>query len=212
MTVVDIAPGPRRPADRVLPPVAAPAVEPSVPEQVIMLIRHAEKPLPSRPARGITPTGRPDDRSLTVDGWLRAGALVELFAPRRGLPPAGLWRPDAVYAAAARNGRSRRSVETVEPLARQLGVQVTDRYAPGEEAQLTAELVGRPGATLVSWHHKSLSRIVENLGEVTPAPPRHWPRERYDLVWVFVRVGDGWRFTQVPQLLLPGDQRILIAA
>jgi hypothetical protein len=212
MTVVDIAPAPRRPAGRVLPPVLAQAGEASVPEQVIMIIRHAEKPLPTRRARGISPTGRPDDRSLTVDGWLRAGARVELFAPLRGEPPAGLWRPDAVYAAAARNGRSRRSIETVEPLARQLDVPVVDRYAPGEEAELVRELVGRPGATLVSWHHKSLSRIVANLGEVTPAPPHRWPRERYDLVWVFVRVGDGWRFTQVPQLLLPGDQRVPVAA
>jgi hypothetical protein len=204
MTVVDIAPARRRPVDLFPdPPVAA---------QAIMLIRHAEKPLPSGPASGISPSGRPDKRSLTVDGWLRAGALVELFAPRRGRPPAGLWRPDAVYAAAARNGRSRRSIETVEPLARQLGVAVRDRYAPGEEAELAADLVERPGITLVSWHHKSLSRIVESLGVVTPAPPARWPRDRYDLVWVFVREGDGWRFTQVPQLLLPGDQPALVAA
>jgi hypothetical protein len=201
MTVVDIAPGLQRPGGHV-----------PTPEQVIMIIRHAEKPLPSRPGRGIDPSGRPDGRSLTVDGWLRAGALVELFAPSRGLPPAGLWRPDAVYAAAARNGRSRRSIETVEPLARQLDVPVVDRYAPGDEAELVRELVDRPGVTLVSWHHKSLSRIVANLGEVTPAPPGTWPRERYDLVWVFVRAGGGWRFTQVPQLLLRGDQRIPIAA
>jgi phosphohistidine phosphatase SixA len=183
-----------------------------VPEQAIMIIRHAEKPLPSRPGVGISPTGRPDKRSLTVDGWQRAGALVELFAPARGRPPAGLWRPDAVYASAARDGRSRRSIETVEPLARQLGVEIVDRYAPDEERELVAELADRPGVTLVSWHHKSLRRIVDHLGEVTPAPPRHWPRDRYDVVWVFVRAGHGWRFAQVPQLLLPGDQPVPIAA
>jgi hypothetical protein len=189
-------------------------------QQVLMIIRHAEKPLPAGPGRGISPSGRRDERSLTVDGWQRAGALVELFAPMRGRPPAGLWRPDAVYAAAARHGRSRRSIETVEPLARQLGLEVDDRYEPGQEAQLTAELVDRPGVTLVSWHHKSLSKIVNDLekvtaeisGEITPAPPRHWPADRYDMVWVFVRVGDGWRFAQVPQLLLPGDQPLPIAA
>lgn len=176
-----------------------------------MIIRHAEKPLPTEPASGIDPSGRRDKRSLTVEGWQRAGALVELFAPVRGRPPAGLWRPEAVYAAAARHGRSRRSIETVEPLARQLGLEVDDRYEPGQEAQLTAELVDRPGATLVSWHHKSLSKIVDDLGEVTPAPPPHWPADRYDMVWVFVRAGGGWRFTQVPQLLLPGDRPAPIA-
>ncbi|HEY0812370.1 MAG TPA: hypothetical protein VGE11_03740 [Pseudonocardia sp.] len=212
MTVLDIAPIRRRSAESALPPVPARPLEPAEREQVIMIIRHAEKPLPARPARGISPTGRSDNRSLTVDGWLRAGALVELFAPLRGEPPAGLWRPDAVYAAAARNGRSRRSIETVEPLARQLGVEVVDRYAPGEETQLAAELAGRPGVSLVSWHHKSLTKLVDNLGEITPAPPRNWPRDRYDMVWVFVRAGAGWRFAQVAQLLLPGDQPLLITA
>jgi hypothetical protein len=212
MAVVDVTPVHRRPAPRALTPVASRRLEPSVPEQVIMLIRHAEKPLPTGPAYGISPTGRPDKRSLTVDGWQRAGALVELFAPARGRPPAGLWRPEAVYASAARNGRSRRSIETVEPLARQLGVDVVDRYAAGEEEQLVTELVDHPGATLVSWHHKALHRIVDHLGDVTPTPPRRWPRDRYDMVWVFVRVGDGWRFSQIPQLLLPGDRPALIAA
>ncbi|QYN39899.1 hypothetical protein K1T35_23540 [Pseudonocardia sp. DSM 110487] len=181
-----------------------------------MIIRHAEKPLPTGPVSGISPSGRRDKRSLTIDGWQRAGALVELFAPMRGGPPTGLWRPDAVYAAAARHGRSRRSIETVEPLARQLGLEVDDRYEPGQEAQLAAELVDRPGVTLVSWHHKSLSKIVDLLEEITaaitPAPPQHWPADRYDMVWVFVRAGDGWRFAQVPQLLLPGDQPVPIAA
>jgi len=32
------------------------------------------------------------------------------------------------------------------------------------------------------------------------------------MVWVFVRDGAGWRFAQVPQLLLPGDQPVSIAA
>ena len=54
--------------------------------------------------------------------------------------------------------------------------------------------------------------IIDNLGDITPAPPRHWPRDRYDMVWVFVGEGGGWRFAQVPQLLLPGDQPVPIAA
>ena len=98
------------------------------------------------------------------------------------------------------------------PLARQLGVGVVDRYAPGEEARLAAELVDHPGIALVSWHHKSLRKVVAGLGDITPAPPGHWPGDRYDLVWVFVRVGDGWRFAEVPQLLLPGDRPAPVAA
>lgn len=175
-------------------------------DQSIMIIRHAEKPLPGHAARGITRTGRPDKRSLTVDGWQRAGALIDLFAPARGRPPAGLHRPAAVYGSAAVHGRSKRAIETVKPLADRLGVPVVDRYAPGDEAKLAAELSARPGASLVSWHHKSISKIIEHLGPVTPAPPAQWPEDRYDMVWTLTRDGDGWRFEQVPQLLLAGDQ------
>ena len=173
--------------------------------QVIMIIRHAEKPLPKNRVRGITSSGRPDKRSLTVDGWMRAGALVELLAPAWGEPPDGLRRPDAVYGSGAEHGRSKRSIQTVEPLAEQLGVEVVDRFKPGDEAKLAAELAKRPGTTLVSWHHGSVGKIVKHLGDVTPEPPQHWPDDRFDVVWILTRDGDGWRFEQVPQMLLPGD-------
>ena len=50
-----------------------------------MLIRHSEKPLhPSGSPHGVNPDGQHDPHSLTVTGWIRAGTLVELFAPSRG--------------------------------------------------------------------------------------------------------------------------------
>jgi broad specificity phosphatase PhoE len=181
-------------------------------DQTIMIIRHAEKPLPGHTARGITHSGRPDKRSLTVDGWQRAGALIDLLAPARGLPPAGLRRPDAIYGSAAMHGRSKRAIETVKPLADRLGIPVVDRFAPGDEAKLAEELIARPGVSLVSWHHKSISKIIEHLGAVKPAAPARWPEDRYDMVWTLTRDGDGWRFEQVPQLLLAGDLPEPIAA
>src|SRR4051794_27889179 len=89
--------------------VAAPRLA-EVPDDapLIMIIRHAEKPLPSNRSRGITAGGRRDKRSLTVTGWQRAGALVELFAPSRGVPLEGLRRPDCIYCSAAERGGSRR--------------------------------------------------------------------------------------------------------
>ncbi len=64
---------------------------------MIMLIRHAEKPLhPSDSPHGVDPDGREDPHSLTVTGWIRAGALVELFAPSRGDSLAELASPDIV--------------------------------------------------------------------------------------------------------------------
>jgi hypothetical protein len=179
--------------------------EPVQAEQVIMIIRHAEKPGRSGSPKGVSPEGEFDKHSLTVNGWLRAGALVGLFAPVRGEPPSGLYRPDTVYGPAHREGHSKRSAQTVTPLAARLGLDVVQRYAVGDEAALANELRARPGATLVSWKHESLHRIIEHLGEVSPAPPEHWPSDRFDVVWTFTRHGNGWRFAQVPQFLLPGD-------
>ena len=173
---------------------------------MIMLIRHAEKPLhPSSSPHGVNPDGQEDPHSLTVTGWIRAGALVELFAPSRGEPPAELRRPDTIYASAHAGGHSKRSIQTVGPLAARLGLEVIKRYAAGDEAHLTKEISARPGATLIAWHHEALHRIGQHLGEVHPTPPHRWPPDRFDLIWTFTPDDRGWRFAQIPQLLLPGD-------
>lgn len=175
-------------------------------EQVIMIIRHAEKPLhPAGSPHGITPDGDRDQHSLTVDGWVRTGALVGLFAPSRGEPTAGLRRPDTIYGSAHAGGHSKRSEQTVTPLAARLGLDVIKRYAAGQETLLAKELRNRPGVTLVCWHHEAIHQITEHLGEIVPTPPAHWPHDRFDVVWVLTRYGTGWRFAQVPQMLLPGD-------
>jgi hypothetical protein len=79
------------------------------------------------------------------------------------------------------------------------------RYAAGDEAQLAKETGSRPGAVLIAWHHEALHRIAYHLDDVHPRPPRGWPPDRFDLVWTFTPDGHGWRFAQIPQLLLPGD-------
>jgi hypothetical protein len=174
--------------------------------RMIMLIRHAEKPLhPSRSPHGVDPEGQHDPHSLTVTGWVRAGALVELFAPSRGNPPTELRRPDTIYASAHAGGHSKRSLQTVGPLASRLGLETVKRYATGDEAHLAKEISTRPGATLIAWHHEALHKIAHHLGEVHPTPPHCWPADRFDLIWTFTPDGHGWRFAQIPQLLLPGD-------
>lgn len=180
-------------------------IGPAPDNQVIMIIRHAEKPRRSSATHAITPDGEHSKHSLTVTGWMRAGALAALFAPHGAEPPAGLYRPDAVYSPAYEPGRSVRSVQTVTPVAARLGLDVVTRYAAGEEAYLADELRTRPGATLVAWKHSAITKIAEYLGDVTPTPPLRWPGARFDMVWTFTRNGSGWRFAQIPQMLLPGD-------
>ena len=187
-------------------PDPGPSTSPSANPRMIMLIRHAEKPLhPSGSPRGVNPDGQHDPHSLTVTGWIRAGALVELFAPSRGDPPGELRRPDTIYASAHAGGHSKRSMQTVGPLASRLGLKVIKRYAAGDEAQLAREVSTRPGATLIAWHHEALHEIAHQLGEVNPKPPRHWPYDRFDVIWTFTLLDGRWRFAQIPQLLLPGD-------
>jgi hypothetical protein len=181
-------------------------------DQLIMMIRHGEKPEHSGRPHGVSADGDRDGHSLTVEGWVRAGALVELFAPGRGDPPAPLRRPDAVYATCYRGGHSKRSVQTVMPLAARLGLGVIDYFKEGEEYALARELSHRPGTALVSWHHNSMPAIAKHLDRVSPAVPKHWPEERYDVVWTFTRDDDGgWQFLEVPQMLLPGDLVYAIA-
>ena len=174
------------------------------PPPLIMIIRHGEKP-GSDTSHGTAPGGGHDPTSLTVAGWVRAGALVELFAPLTGNAAAGLRRPDAIYASASKGGHSKRAIQTVTPLAARLGLDIDRSFANGHERKLAEELLTHTGATLVSWHHETIHKIAHHLGAVLPEPPRKWPKDRFDVVWTFTRSDDGWTFDQVPELVMPDD-------
>ena len=184
--------------------------DPSAPSDIIMIIRHAEKPTGDGPPLGLTEDGHQDPESLTVRGWQRAGALVELFAPVPDRVRPGLYRPAAVYASDPAT-KSKRPLQTVTPTADRLGLTIDPSYAKGHEAALAAELDTRHGVTLVAWEHETILDIASLLPGVTPEPPSTWPGDRFDLVWVLTRRGAGWRFTQVPQQLLAGDSDVPIA-
>jgi hypothetical protein len=185
------------------PADATPAAAESTPN-LIMMIRHAEKPPDSGKPYGITPDGTQDDHSLIVAGWTRAGALVGLFAPDNGKVPAGLRKPDRIYASGA-GEKGQRPIQTVTPLAAKLNYKLDTDYGKGDEKKLAAEIVKLSGTTLVSWEHEQMPAIIAALGKVSPAPPSSWPDARYDMVWVFAGGPSSWTFSQVPQLLLAGD-------
>ena len=172
---------------------------------MIMIIRHAEKPHGGRP-HGVTAEGNHDLGSLTVAGWVRAGALVELLASAFREPPDQLRRPDRIVAANYRHGQSKRSIETVRPLADRLGQEIDTRFYEGDEKDLATAIRDLSGTTLVSWHHETINEIVAHLGDVVPPVPRKWPGHRFDVVWIFTRDGDGWAFDQVPHPVAPGDR------
>jgi hypothetical protein len=171
----------------------------------LMIVRHAEKPPGSGSQLGVDEDGTNDKHSLVTTGWARAGALVELFASARNAPPAGLLKPATLYAQLGGVGKGQRAVETLTPLAARLGQRIVTPFRKGEEAKLADELRTLSGPTLLAWEHKGISAVVAHLGKIDPAPPSSWPRTRFDQVWVLTANGSGWRFQQVPQLLLAGD-------
>ena len=180
----------------------------------IMVIRHAEKPPGSPPPHGVDEEGEHESESLTVRGWQRAGALAALLATPDGTPrDAQLAEPRFIYAStpSKRNG-SRRSLETVTPLAEKLSLRVNDSFSKHDYAEMLEEAFACRGVVLISWQHDFIPEIANViLGDRTTAP-QEWDDQRYDVTWVFDRDPESglYSFTQVPQNLLPGDRLLPI--
>lgn len=169
----------------------------------IMIIRHAEKPVPDR-TEGVRWRGISDPESLAPLGWQRAGALVHFFEQPAS---AHIERPDHLFAVRfdrARIDSSRRSKQTLRPLAQKLGLPVNDRFGKEQEKCLVQAFAALSGTVLVAWSHENILQIVDALG-ATAMTPGTWPDERFDVVWVFDRQAGQMTFTQVPQCLLAGD-------
>ena len=79
--------------------------------------------------RGVDADGRPARHELTVQGWQRAGALVQFFAsPARRHAP--IQTPRAIFASdATKDSPSLRAMHTAAPLAEALGIAVNHEYA-----------------------------------------------------------------------------------
>lgn len=175
----------------------------------IMVIRHAEKPVPDRTG-GVRWRGELDPESLTALGWQRAGALVDFFEHPR-VPH--IARPDHLFAVSfdrAKIDSSRRSKQTLRPLSQKLGLPVHDRLGKEQEDQLIEALMALTGTVLVAWSHENILKIVQALDRSTRTPGS-WPDERFDVVWVFDRQAGQTVFTQVPQCLLAGDSQGVIS-
>jgi hypothetical protein len=176
-----------------------------------MLIRHGEKPVGSKAPFGIDVDGKQDPESLTVLGWQRAGALVELFDPADEPIRTGISRPTSLFASNPGATGSKRPLETITPLAQCLGMNVKTPVKDKETAEIARILTATSGSPLAAWQHQHIPSIARHLGKVDPKPPKKWPGHRFDIVWVFTRRQDGsWQFTQVPQLLLAGDKHSVI--
>lgn len=180
----------------------------------IMLVRHGEKPSNDPPPYGVTVDGEREGESLTVRGWQRAGALAAFFAPAdNSFQDAALARPQFIYASTpTRRQGSRRSVETMTPLAEKLAIRINANYPKLESEKMLEEAFLCAGVVLICWQHELLPKIASRILGDQKTAPQDWPEDRYDMVWVFDRDATSGRydFKQVPQNLLMGDWAIPI--
>jgi hypothetical protein len=180
----------------------------------ISLIRHAEKQIGDSLPQGISIDGTPDPFSLTPRGWQRAGALISLFVPRADGGAPLLPTPAHLFASeVGPHSRSRRPLETLQPIAERLRLTISEPYLQDQLDQLVEAILACEGDVLVSWEHKRIPLITTRLVEDPSSVPSVWPDDRYDVVWVLepVALAGGFRLRQVPQLLLAGDRADLIA-
>lgn len=181
----------------------------SAPE-IVMFVRHGEKPGEGTKPHGVNHHGEHDGHSLSVQGWTRAGALAGLFAHAPSNAHPHVVRPGRIVATRpTEDAKSKREIHTAVPTAGRLKLEIDDRHTHGNEKNLAEELLGNPEPVLVVWHHGTMAKIVRHFPLANPEDvPRHWPDERYDLIWVLVRQpGDvlSYRFVAVPQMLLADD-------
>lgn len=179
----------------------------------IMFVRHGEKPGEDGEPHGINHIGQHDKHSLSVRGWMRAGALASLMAhlPMPTHPEAT--RPQRVVATLpTEEARSRREVDTAEPIARRLDIAVEGGMAHGMESELRLDILADPRSTLVVWHHGKLPHLVRGFPVTNRHDiPHHWPDERFDLIWLLTRGAADleYTFTSLNQRLLDGDEDAL---
>jgi broad specificity phosphatase PhoE len=161
----------------------------------IVLIRHAEKP------------ANEEHNELSARGWKRAHALVDFFLERKEFQRHG--PPVAIYAMGQHEeGSSVRAIQTVTPLAEELGLKINDEYTRDDYEELAADILAKKKydgkLVVISWQRDSIPEFAEELG-LEEAPK--WGKSVFDRAWSFEYNEDEEleEFTDIPQQLLSGD-------
>jgi len=202
--------------------------------RTIFIIRHGEKPADPPPPNGIDVDGAPNDHSLAPVGWQRAGGLVGLFASFGGALREGILTPTELFSPGYKtptDTAGARTHETILPVSQLLDLQIDSTYVeskshskepshatgPSEAALGAAVAAEQTGVTLICWEHTAIHEIANAITPLAAGSPipQKWPADRYDVVWSFARAAgttDPYVFTQIPEMLLFGDQDAPIPA
>ena len=133
----------------------------------ILVMRHAEKPDDA------------SDPDLSPAGYARAQRLVDYIPDTFGKPAAIL--------AAANSKESKRSYETVVPLARQCGLEVQmpysdDQFVQAAQLMLTGKDYKQQPLIVCCWHHGQLPGLMHALGAKRGSYPDPWDAAVFNLV------------------------------
>jgi hypothetical protein len=180
----------------------------------IMIVRHGEKPDKDDSIHGVDAKGEHDKNELSPKGWQRSGALIRFFNPVNGqFSNPTLARPDVIFAAApSGHVKSQRSRNTVQALADSLRIHINLKHTKGDEKALVENVLATEGVVLIAWEHNAILDVANQILGNDKTSPQKWPDSRFDLVWVLDQQSHPgeWKFTQVPQLLLPGDSFVIL--
>ncbi|MBA4188630.1 MAG: histidine phosphatase family protein [Planctomycetaceae bacterium] len=180
----------------------APAI--AQPAQVI-LIRHGEK------------TDDDKDVHLSTFGRCRAAALVPYFLETDALLKFG--KPVAIYAQNAPNPKknSLRPIETIQPLADSLKLEVQHQTERDKFQQMVDEVMSNSKyqgkMVVVCWEHERLTEIapafLKYAKNVKGAPKEwKWEGKHFDRTWVITFTDkDNATFEQHLQRLMFGDSK-----
>ena len=109
-------------------------------------------------------------------------SISALFNPSGGhLEGALLACPDHLFASAiAGRSLSKRPLPTLTPLAADLTKVIETPWAKGQETELAAEVLNRPGAVLIAWEHKHVPSLAHAIVGEDFDVPANWPDDRFD--------------------------------
>jgi hypothetical protein len=139
----------------------------------VLVMRHAEK------------LADPYDPNLSVSGQARSAALVAWY-------PATFGRPDFIFATAI-SRHSERPIQTVRPLAQNLGIPLNATYSDQDYGALAVLLLSDPifggKSILICWHHGNIPGLLRGLDAATGSYPDPWDFAVFNLVLVLDYAG-----------------------
>jgi hypothetical protein len=162
----------------------------------IIILRHGEKI-------------SDEDRHLSPQGFERAAALAKYFADPQFLNQYGM--PAGIFAGSPRAESSLRSVETIRPTAKALGLRLNSRFDKDDGEGLMESILANPdfdGKTvIICWNRSGIKDLLDPLRDVGGTFPKKWPGEVFNRFWILDQQPSGeYSFKDLPQNLLPSDQ------